>query len=119
MAKSALVPARSTALRKMSLRECPDLLTAIAAGEAHGLTSAEALKSAFGKWLIENADDVERYKLAHFYAGKKANRAMVNNTALLRFVTVMLVEQGKALATLREEVRTLRTPPKRIRSTRG
>lgn len=101
---------RPQSLRTMTLADAPDLLTAIAAGEAHGLTPPAALKSAFGKWLTENRVEIERYRIATM--GK--SRAMVNQTALLRLLTIILVEQGRELATLREDVRTLRKSPQRL-----
>lgn len=97
------VPAAGS-LGEMSLANAPDLLTAIAAGEAHGLAPSEALKSAFGKWMSEHADAVQRYGLANFYDGKDANRAFVNETRLLQFAVIMLDQQAREIRELRASI---------------
>lgn len=104
------VPVSATPLGELSLAAAPDLLTAVAAGEAHGLAPSEALKAAFGKWLTEHAESVERYGLASFYEGHDASRAFVNQTRLLQFVTVMLAEQGREIASMRRDLSGRRGP---------
>lgn len=95
-----LVPTPSPALAELSLAAAPDLPTAIAAGIAHGLAPHQALDSAFGKWLSEHADEVERFKLAHFYDGADASRAMQDQSRLIRFLCVALAEQQRQIAAL-------------------
>lgn len=84
----------------MSLADAPDLPTAIAAGLAHGLTPKAALKSAFGKWMSEHAEDVQRFGLANFYDGPDASRAFVNETAMLHFLCIVVAEQQRQIAAL-------------------
>lgn len=86
----------------MTLADAPDLPTAIAAGIAHGLTESQALKSAFGKWMGEHADAVERFGLANFYDGTDASRAMVNYSRLVQFLCVAVAEQQRQIAEMRE-----------------
>jgi hypothetical protein len=98
---TALIPAPSPSLATMTLADAPDYLTAIAAGEAHGLTPPDALKSAFGKWLSENAGAVERFGLANFYEGTEESKAFANYSALVRLLTLMVAEQGREIAALK------------------
>lgn len=84
-------------LASMSLADAPDHRTAIAAGMAHGLTAPEALKSSFGKWLRENAADVEAFGLGSFYDGTDQSRAFVNNTRLLHFLVIVVADQARAI----------------------
>lgn len=100
---TALIPAPTAELATMPLADAPDYFTAVAAGEAHGLQPTQALKSAFGKWLADNAEAVQRYGLANFYDGFDANKAFVNESRLLHFLTIVVAEQGREIRQLREQ----------------
>lgn len=95
-------------LATMSLAEAPDYLTALAAAEAHGIAPPEALRSAFGKWLTDNHEVIQRYGLANFYDGPEAARAMVNQGAMVRFLAIALADMGKRVARIEDENRELR-----------
>lgn len=95
-------------LATLSLAEAPDFHTAMLAGEAHGLEPSEALKSAFGKWLRENHEAIQKYGVGNFYDGPEADRAMVNHTRLLQFVTITLADMGQKVARLESENAELR-----------
>lgn len=118
MPRQSLVARKGTAARRhleqMSLADAPDYRTAIAAGLAHGLTPFEAVKSAFGKWLTTNAADVQRFKLANFYARQRRQRrqgAFVNYTHLLRFLTIVVADQAMQIDAL---VAALHPSPARL-----
>lgn len=83
---------RAPSLAAMSLADAPDFATALAAGEAHGLAPKDALTSAFGKWMTENAEAVERYGLANFYDGVDQSRAMVDYSRLTRLLAIALAD---------------------------
>lgn len=97
-----------TDLASMSLADCPDLGTAVAAGIAHGLTPKEAVKSAFMKWMQENSVGVQGYGLANFYDGPESPRAMVNYSALTQFLAITVAEQQRAIESLTREIVAIR-----------
>ena len=94
-------PNAAVALDALHLADAPDYFTAIAAGEAHGLVPTQALKAAFGKWLTDHADAVQRYELANFYDGQDASRAFVNYSRLAQFLVIVVAEQGREIAELK------------------
>ena len=105
----ALIPKEASLdLSEMSLADAPDYTTAVAAGLAHGLAPTEALKSAYGKWLTDHADAVQEFGLANFYDGKDSNHAFVNETRLAQYLAIMVAEQGRQIAELREELEQLK-----------
>lgn len=106
---TSLVPSpERTDLAFLSLKDCPDYLTAVAAGEAHGLAPRDALKAAFMKWQNDNAESLQRYKLANFYDGPDQPRAMVDYTGYVQFLTIIVAEQGRAIAELQAAHKLLR-----------
>jgi hypothetical protein len=98
--ETAIIPRPPLDVSALSLADAPDLPTAIAAGIAHGLTEPEALKSAFGKWMSEHAEDVQRFGLANFYDGTDAARMMVNYSRLAQFLCVVVAEQQRQIQQL-------------------
>lgn len=94
-------------LLDISLADAPDFASALAAAEARGITPKNALKSAFGKWLSENAETVQRYGLANFYAGTDATRAMVDYSRLAMVLAIALSDASARVATLEERIATL------------
>ena len=93
---TALLPAVSPRddLATISLKDCPDPWTAIQAGLAHGLTPKQAITSAFGQFFLsEHADVLQAFEIANFYDGTDQPRAMLNTSALLRLLTLMVFEQ--------------------------
>lgn len=107
MPTSLLPTPERTDLVSLSLKDCPDLVTAVAAGEAHGLSPRDALKAAFMKWANDNAESVQRYGIANFYDGIDQPRAMMNYTGLIQFLTIIVAEQGRAIATQQQQIDTL------------
>ena len=106
---ATLAPAQDAAgLKHTSLADAPDYLTAVAAGITHGLGPSEALKSAFGKWLTEHAEAVQRFGIANWYDGPDASRAFVNQTRLVQYLCVRLADQERDIADLRSEIATMR-----------
>ena len=101
MATDLLPRPADVALDTMHLADAPDYFTAVAAGEAHGLAPTHALKAAFGKWMTDHADAVQRYGLANFYDGPDASRAFANYTRLVQFLTIVVAEQGREIAALK------------------
>lgn len=96
-------PTRAIDLAMMSLDDCPDLWTAVEAGIMHGLKPSEALKSAFGKWMRENASAIQMFGLANFYDGPHADRAMVNYTRVIQYLAITCAEQSRQIAQLQTE----------------
>ena len=92
----------------MHLADAPDYFTAIMAGLAHGLTPPKALHGAWGKWLTDNAESIQEFGLANFYDGFEANCAMVNTTRVMQYLAIMVAEQGRELAEIRAELKTLK-----------
>lgn len=111
---TALIPApERTDLASLSLTDCPDLPTAIAAGIAHGLPEREALKSAFMKYMREHEPDFQRFKLANFYDENDKGRAFVDWTGMIQFLLVRVVTQQQQIDALQaaQDQRIPPTPP--------
>lgn len=92
-------------LASLSLADCPDPWTAIQAGLAHGLTPKQAITSAFGKFfLAEHAEALQAFEIANFYDGTDQPRAMLNTSALLRVLTLMVFEQSAQISALKSQM---------------
>lgn len=89
-----------TDLATMSLDECPDLETAMAAAFARGLPAPKALNAAWAKWMRSNAAAIQEFGLANFYDGLDADCAMVNTKALTKYLLIRTVIQGEQIASL-------------------
>ena len=100
MANALMPPRTGTDLATMTLDECPDLGTAIAAGLAHGLPAPKALNSAWAKWMRENSEAIQEFGIANFYDGLDADCAMVNSKQLSKYLLVMVTEQIRQIAAL-------------------
>ena len=96
-------------LEDMHLADAPDYITAILAGIAHGLTPQKALHGAWGKWMSDNAEAIQKFGLATFYDGFEGNRAMVNYTGITQYLAIMVAEQGRQIESLREELDNVKT----------
>ena len=94
-------------LKEMHLADAPDYVTAIVAGLAHGLTPREALHGAWGKWMADNAESIQEFGLANFYDGFEADRAMVNYTGVTQYLAIMVAEQGRENAEMKERLEML------------
>lgn len=91
-------------LATLALADCPDPWTAIQAGLAHGLTPKQAITSAFGKFVLaEHAETLQAFEIANFYDGTDQPRAMLNTSALLRLLTLMVFEQAGQIAALKAQ----------------
>lgn len=91
-------------LKSMSLADCPDYATAVAAGIAHGLAPKEALKSAHMQWAKDHADAVQAFGLGNFYDGPDANRLMMDLKAYIQFLCIRLADQEQQLADLNQKL---------------
>lgn len=103
---------RNIDLATMSLEECHDLWTAIEAGILHGLPPREALRTAFHKWLGENADAAQVFGLVNFYAtdalgNRDTSKAFVNHKAFMEYAVITMAEQDKAIRALSAQVQQL------------
>lgn len=100
---------RNIDLAMMSLREAPDLWTAIEAGIMHGLPPREALRAAFHKWLGDNQEAVQTFGLANFYRPGDTSKAFINHKAFAEYAVICIAEQERAIKALAAEVHAIRT----------
>jgi hypothetical protein len=110
MSASLLPPVAPRAdLATLSLKDCPDPWTAIQAGLAHGLTPKQAITSAFGEFFLsQHAETLQAFEIANFYDGTDQPRAMLNTSALVRLLTLMVFEQSRQIAALHQEAARMR-----------
>lgn len=95
-------------LAEMALADAPDFATALAAGEARGLSPRDALKSAFGKWVTENAEAVQRYAIASLHGESEKPGAMVNYSRLAQVLAIQVADLTTTLQETRRELAEVR-----------
>lgn len=114
LALKAPTPEALSKLESMHLADAPDYTTAIMAGLAHGLTPRDALHGAWGKWMTDHAESIQKFELANFYDGPESSKAMVNYSRFVHYLVVMVAEQDRHLLTLREELDDIKATLKQL-----
>lgn len=95
----------------MSLAECPDYATAVAAGIAHGLTPEQALASSYMKLATDHAEAWQAFGLGNFYDGPEAFKQFMDLKRHIQYLCIRNADLERQVAACRADIDALRLTP--------